>query len=750
MENENTESKLKNNHGHGHSHSHDHCCDKGLSAQSVQKVQNNLNLSKDELVESLFTVAGMDCADEIAAINNSLKIGEVASVEANLMTSTVKVSHSDKISKDEIKKLINKSGVHVVDDTKKGVPGIPLQRIYLVAVSGAMLAIAFVCQFLNISRPALIALCLASIGLAGILVFPKALRAIKKFHLDMNVLMTVAVAGAVYLGDYTEGATVVFLFALSELLEAFSVVRARKAISEVMKTTPQIALVKGQSGDLIETPVANVKIKDIVVVRAGDAFPIDGIVVSGQSDVNQATLTGESAPIKKKTGDLVYAGTINISAVIEMEVTQVFKDSKVSQIIKLVEEAQKSKAPLQSFVDKFAKIYTPAVFILAILVIIGPPLFLNGIWEEWIYKGLVLLVIACPCALVISTPVSIASALTAMARRGVLVKGGKYLEALGKLKALAVDKTGTITEGIPQIVQVKLWDSSSSNEELIRIAASMEKTSNHPLAQAVTEYAKNVNCSLVEVSSVQTNHGRGIFAKIDEHEYFLGNHRFAHELGVCSAELEQYLGTLEDRSLSVIIVGHKPHDGCEGQVLGVLGVGDKVKGNAATSIQELHNVGCKTIVMLSGDNEKTALSIAKSVGIDQVYGDLLPENKVEKVKELVQKYKFVGMVGDGVNDAPALAQATVGIAMGMVGTDAAIETADVTLIKDDLSQLAVAVNQGQRALGIIRFNIGFALALKAVFLVLALFGYSSMWMAVAADTGATLLVVLNALRLLKH
>jgi len=746
MENENTKSKLKNNHGH----SPDHCCDKGSNAQRVQKVQNNLNFSKDELIESVFTVAGMDCADEIAAINNSLKIGEVASVEANLMTSMVKVSHSNKISKDEIKKLIDKSGVHVVDDAKKGAPGIPIQRISLVAVSGVMLTIAFVCQFLNISKPAVIVLCLASIFLAGILVFPKALRAIKKLHLDMNVLMTVAVVGAIYLGDYTEGATVVFLFALSELLEAFSVVRARKAISEVMKTTPQIAFVRGQNGIFSEVPVENIKIKDIVQVRAGDSFPIDGIVISGESDVNQAALTGESVAVKKKIGDQVFAGTINVSAVIELEVTQLFKDSKVSQIIKLVEEAQKSKAPLQSFVDKFAKIYTPAVFILAILVIIGPPLLLNGSWDEWIYKGLVLLVIACPCALVISTPVSIASALTAMARRGVLVKGGKYLEALGKLKALAVDKTGTITEGTPQVVQVKVWDANYNEEELIRIAASMEKTSNHPLAQAVTEYAKNKNYPIVAVSNVQTNHGRGIFAKIDEHEYFLGNHRFAHELGVCTAELEQYLETLEEKSLSVIIVGHKPHEGCKGEVLGVLGVGDKVKENAAASIQELHKLGCKAIVMLSGDNEKTAHSIAKRVGIDQVYGDLLPENKVEKIQELVQKYKFVGMVGDGVNDAPALAQATVGIAMGMVGTDAAIETADVTLVKDDLSQLSVAVSQGQRALGIIRFNIGFALALKAVFLVLGLFGYSSMWMAVAADTGATLLVILNALRLLKH
>jgi len=591
---------------------HDHCCEKGSETQIVE---NNTNLSKEDLVESLFSVSGMDCADEIAAIKNSLSIKEIALIEANLMSSTVKVIHLGKISKEEIKKLINKSGVRVVEDTKKSLPGIPKQRIILVAISGLMLSVAFTFQLLNIPGTAIMILCLASIALAGILVFPKAFRAVKKIHLDMNVLMTVAVAGAVYLGDYTEGATVVFLFALSELLEAFSVVRARKAISEVMKTTPQTALVKDKSGELKTTPVENVKIKEIVVVRAGDSFPIDGIVVSGDSDVNQSALTGESIPIKKKIGDQVYAGTINVSAVIEMEVTQTFKDSKVSQIIKLVEEAQKSKAPLQSFVDKFARIYTPTVFLLAILTIVGPPILLNGGWDEWIYKGLVLLVIACPCALVISTPVSIASALTAMARRGVLVKGGKYLEALGKIKALAVDKTGTITEGLPQIVQAKIWDMSSSEEELIRIAASIEKTSNHPLAQAVTNYAKAKSYSLLEVTDVQTTHGRGIFAKLDGHEYFLGNHRFAHELGVCSADLENYLDTMEDKSLSVIIVGHKPHDDCEGTVLGVLGVGDKVKENAAASIQELHKLGCKAVVMLSGDNTRTALAIAKRVGI---------------------------------------------------------------------------------------------------------------------------------------
>lgn len=736
------EDKDKHESKHGHNHSHAH------AGPETKVLIGNKNLSDSDLVESVFTVSGMDCADEIAAIDSSLKLSEIASVEANLMTSTVKVSHSRSLSKEKIKQLINKSGVKVQEDNQKS-SAIPIQRVSLVASSGAILGIAFVVEYLKVSNVAVLGLCLFSIVLSGILVFPKAFRAIRKLNLDMNVLMTVAVIGAIYLGDYTEGATVVFLFAFSELLEAFSVVRARKAISEVMKSTPKIALVKNAGGVTESRPVESVKIGETVIVRAGDAFPIDGAVLTGESDVNQASLTGESVPVRKAPGDLVYAGTINNTAVIEMKVTQEFKDSKVSQIIKLVEEAQKSKAPMQSFVDKFARIYTPVIFLLALAIIFVPPLLLNGAWDEWIYKGLVLLVIACPCALVISTPVSIASALTAMARRGVLVKGGKYLEALGKLRALAVDKTGTITEGTPQVVELKIWDGSIDEEKLISIAASIESTSSHPLAKAVVNFAKQKNAVIKSATDVQTTHGRGIFANVDGHEYFLGNHRMAHELGVCSPELESELSGLEEKSLSVIVVGHKTHDNCQGKVLGIFGVGDRIKENAAKAIKSLHALGCKNVVMLSGDNSKTASAIAKNVGIDEVYGDLLPENKVEKIKELVQKYEFVGMVGDGVNDAPALAQATVGIAMGMVGTDAAIETSDVTLVKDDLSQLAVAVREGKRALGIIRFNIGFALALKAVFLLLALFGYTSMWMAVAADTGATLLVVLNALRLLK-
>lgn len=730
----------KHQHGCCGSHEHD------TKPNSPVKNDGTIPL---EAIGSHFKVSGMDCADEIAAIQRSLNLETVYKVEANLMSSTVQVWHSSMISEGEIGKLINKSGVKVVDPGKKS-EAISKQRIVLVATSGVAVFAALLIGWLGKDQNTLIAvLCGLSILTGGLLVFPKAFRALRYGNLDMNVLMTVAVSGAIYLGDYSEGAMVVFLFAFSELLEALSVVRARRAIQEVINISPKVALLKSADGILNSVPVESLKISDVVVVRAGDLFPIDGIVTVGQSDVNQAPLTGESKPVKKVVGDSVFAGTVNLSGALEVQVNKVFKDSKVSQIIKMVEEAQNSKAPSQRFVDSFAKIYTPAVFGLGILICLVPPLFFGGTWEEWIYKSLVLLVIACPCALVISTPVSVVSGLTAMARRGVLVKGGVFLETLGKLKALAVDKTGTITEGVPQVLVLKKWGDQEENE-IIRIAGSIEKLSTHPLAEAIVRYAEKNKVAITDVEKNQIEQGKGIFATLAGHEYFLGNHRFTHELGVCTPDLEKYLQSLEEQAMSVVVVGHKPHDGCGGEVLGIFGVGDKIRENAKAAIAEIHKAGCKTVVMLSGDNSRTAAAIAKQVGIDQVYGDLLPDDKVNKIKELVTQFGYVGMVGDGINDTPALAQASLGIAMGAIGTEAAIETADIALMKDDLSQLAVAISQGKRTLGIIRFNIAFALVLKALFLGLALFGYSSMWMAIAADTGATLLVILNALRLLKN
>ena len=515
----------------------------------------------------------------------------------------------------------------------------------------------------------------------------------------------------------------------------------------MLEIAPKNATVK-RDGKFTKVPVEEVRVDETVAVKSGMNIPLDCAVLVGESSVNQAPITGESVPVDKKPGDTVFAGTVNGEGSLEIRVTKVAGDTTLARIIRLVKEAQEQKAPTQRFVDVFARYYTPAVTVVALLVFLVPPLLLHGDWSEWLYRACVLLIIACPCALVISTPVSIVAGLTALAKRGVLVKGGAHLESIAKLRALAVDKTGTITEGKPQVQGVEMLN-QKSEQEILRIAAAIDDHSSNPLAKAVVDHAKNRGVAFPRAENYQARSGRGAEGIVEGHAYFVGNHRFTHELGVCSEEIERRLAAIESKGRSVIVVGHRPHDNCAGEVLGIIAVGDTVRPHAAEAIRALHAAGIESVVMLSGDNQRTADSIAKQVGIDEARGDLLPADKVEAVKALRAKHGSVGMVGDGVNDAPAMATATVGIAMGGVGTDAAIETADVTLMTDDLGKIAETIRLGRRTLGIIRFNIGFALALKALFLVLTLLGHASLWLAIMADTGATLLVVANSLRLLR-
>jgi Cd2+/Zn2+-exporting ATPase len=557
--------------------------------------------------------------------------------------------------------------------------------------------------------------------------------------------MTVAVIGAIIIGEWAEAAAVTFLFALSELLESYSVSRARRAIESLMELSPLTALVK-RNGEVTEVDLSEVARDEIIVIKSGAKVPLDGIVTDGSSSINQAPITGESLPVEKNEGDQVFAGTINGEGSLEATVTGKAGETTLASMIRLIEDAQSQKAPSERFVDTFAKYYTPIIMILAILVCLIPGA-ITGDWSTWFYRALVLLVIACPCALAISTPVSVVSGLTAMARRGVLIKGGAYLEIVGKLRALAVDKTGTITRGLPEVTEViSLTD--QGNEKIVKIAAAIDTHSDHPIAIAITDYAKAQNIAFPSAADYQSKTGRGADGTLDGHHYFVGNHRYTHELGVCSKEIEAHLYEVESKGLSVVVVGHKPHDGCPGDVLGIIAVGDTIRDNAKAAIASLHAVGIEQVVMLSGDNQTTVNAIAKEAGIDQAKGDLLPDQKIENVREILEKHEFVGMVGDGVNDAPAMATASLGIAMGAAGTDTAIETADMALMTDDLGKISEAIHLGRRALGIIKFNIAFALLIKAVFLVLAFTGHTSLWLAILADTGATLLVIANALRLL--
>jgi Zn2+/Cd2+-exporting ATPase len=660
----------------------------------------------------------------------------------------VSIYHDGSVQRASLVEAINKSGVKVQTNGASSSGGNVSFAPWLVGISGLFTGIGIALQWLGLKETLWpdVAFAIAIIA-GGALVFPKALQSLKTFSLDMNVLMTVAVAGAVAIGEHAEGAAVVFLFSLSELLESWSLGRARRAIQALMQLAPDTALVR-RNGNVREVSASEVAVGETIFVKSGQKVPLDGTILKGSSAIDQAPITGESMPVDKKEGDTVYAGTINGEGSLEIQTTRAAGDTTLSRIIKMVEEAQQQKAPAQRFVDVFAKYYTPAVMVLALLVGLVPPLLFNAVWMDWIYRALVLLVIACPCALVISTPVSVVSGLTAMARRGVLIKGGAYLEALGSLRALAVDKTGTITEGKPRVLDVIAFDGTPA-ADILRIAAAIDAHSIHPLAQAVVRHAEKSKVTFEIADNYKAKTGRGAEATIGGHAYFVGNHRLAHELGVCSEKLETMLAEIEADAKSVVVVGHRPHADCKGEVFGILAVGDAIRPNAAEAVRLLHDAGIRKVVMLSGDNSRTANAIAKQAGIDEAKGDLLPEDKIERVKKLANDFGSVGMIGDGVNDAPALAAANVGIAMGAAGTDTAIETADVALMRDDLLMVSEAIRLGRRTLRVIRFNIAFALGIKAVFLILALLGYTSLWLAVLADTGATLLVIGNALRLLR-
>lgn len=723
---------------------HDGCC----AADKPKAATVEINkLSKT--MTSSFTVAGMDCADEINAIQTSLNHPKIAKVAANLMTSQVSVEHDPSLTRNDIEPMIERAGVKIVaDSASRSFVADNKRRVVLVVLSGIFLSLGLTLEFVfRLDQPWLLGSYLVATLTGGSLIFPKAWRAIKQRTLDMNVLMTLAAVGAFAIREYSEAASVVFLFSLAEMLEAFSVARARRAIKEVLSITPQTANVDSGKGVFDSVPVEQIPIGAKILIRPGDRVPLDAKIISGSSYVNQAPLTGESQPVSKAVGETVFAGTINESGSLTATVTHGFSDTKIAQVIRMVEEAQGKKAPSQLFVDKFARIYTPIVTLVALLVLLVPPLLFGGAWDVWFYRSLVFLVIACPCALVIATPVSVVSALTALAKSGVLVKGGVFLEELGNIRALAMDKTGTITEGRPKVVSTKPWKLGSENE-FFKVAYALEKQSTHPLAKAIVEFCDDVYGGDSEISNYQVIPGKGVEGSIGAHTYFAGNHKLAHEMGVCSPEVEAYLQALEGEAQSVMIVGHKPHSGCAGEILGIFGLADSPRNGVKAAIANLHSVGVREIVILSGDNQRTVDAIAATVGIDKGLGDLLPENKVSEVSAMVERHNSVGMVGDGINDAPALARASIGIAMGAAGTDAAIETADVALMTDDLAQLARAIAHGRKSLAIIRFNITFALVVKAVFLGLGLFGLSNLWLAVAADMGASLFVIANSLRLL--
>ena len=693
------------------------------------------------------SIAKMDCPTEETLIRNKLgTVAGVADLDFNLMQRTLSVRHANQVLPDVLVALQALGfEAQVVDTAEVASPSAapvttptnwwPL-GISLVTASAA----EAVYWLHNGNHWSVVVLALVAVFTGGLSTYKKGWIALKNRNLNMNALMSIAVTGAMLIGHWPEAAMVMVLFALAEVIEAKSLDRARNAIRGLLDLTPEQATVQQADGTWREVGAKQITIGARVRVKPGERIALDGEVLEGRSAVNQAPITGESLPVEKSPGDSVFAGTINESGSFEYRVTALANNSTLARIIHAVEAAQGSRAPTQRFVDQFARWYTPVVFGVAIAVALLPPLFMGAAWLDWIYRALVLLVVACPCALVISTPVSIVSGLAAAARHGILIKGGVYLEEGRKLRWLALDKTGTITHGKPAQTDFVTWGNALASDSR-SIAASLAARSDHPVSKAVAQAAQTDGVALLDVAEFNALPGRGVQGQINGATYHLGNHRMLEELGQCTPELEQRIAALETAGKTVVmLVGAKA-------VHALFAVADTIKDSSRTAIAELHALGINTM-MLTGDNPHTAQAIAAQAGIDRAQGNLLPDDKLREVEQLARSGK-VGMVGDGINDAPALARADIGFAMGAAGTDTAIETADVALMDDDLRKIPTFVRLSRATAQVLMQNIVLALGIKAVFLVLTFTGQATMWMAVFADMGASLLVVGNGLRLLR-
>jgi Cd2+/Zn2+-exporting ATPase len=713
-----------------------------------------------------FRITGMDCAEEVSILKREVGplVGGEDRLSFDILNAKMTVSALERLEADTIVSAVARTGMRAepwTDPSARKTQSNRWQdqaRAITTVVSGVCLALGFLAHVLatgswasafgaeipggghdipTVSK----AFYLAAVLSAGWLVLPRAWFALRRFSPDMNLLMTIAVGGAIAIGEWFEAGAVYFLFALSLMLEAWSVGRARRAVEALMELAPMSVRVLQNDGSITEVAPDEVLPGSRFLVRPGERFPLDGRVVAGSSEVNQAPITGESRPVAKGPEAEVFAGTINGDGALEVVSTKPASDTTLARIIRMVSEAQSRRSPSERWVERFARIYTPAVLALAVVVLVVPPLIAGASWSEWLYRALVLLVISCPCALVISTPVSIVAALTASARQGVLVKGGVYMEAPARLRAVAFDKTGTLTQGRPQVLALVPLN-RHTEEELLSRAAALESHSDHPLARAIVRHANERNLAIGRVEEFQIFKGKGATARLDGREFWLGSHRYLEERGQETPEVNTRAAELSRSGHSVVAVGNAEH------VCGLIALGDAVRSEAKSTIDRLRHAGVERIVMLTGDNRDTAAAIAKETGVDEFYAELLPEDKVRIVEKLVADLERVAMVGDGVNDAPAMARASVGIAMGAAGSDAAIEAADIALMSDELLKLPWLISHSRRTLRVIKENITLSIAVKVLFVALTFAGYASLWAAIAADMGVSLLVIFNALRLL--
>ncbi|MFI5445956.1 heavy metal translocating P-type ATPase [Polaromonas sp. UC242_47] len=696
----------------------------------------------------LFRIATMDCSAEESEIRRALEpIPNIRSLGFQLGARILRIEASDEAYRPALE-AIRKAGFDPrpilpeattsAQEHDHGFSGGVRRLVAALVFAVGAEVISFLAPEMLAWKLAGMAVAGVAIWLAGLDTYKKGITALFRGKLNINALMSVAVTGAFLIGQWPEAAMVMALYAIAELIEARAVDRARNAIKGLLAMAPEQALMLDPDGTWTLTPVASVPLDATVRIRPGERIPMDGMVTKGNGAINQAPITGESIPVDKGPGDLVFAGTINETGELDIRVTAASGNTTLARIIHAVEQAQGTRAPTQRFVDRFAAIYTPAVFAIAVTVAVLTPLLLSLTWQEAVYKALVLLVIACPCALVISTPVTVVSGLSAAARRGILIKGGTYLEDARLLKAVALDKTGTITEGRPKLVEWHVWD-DADEASARQLATSMASRSDHPVSRAI---AAGLNVDTINIEDFKALPGRGTEGVVNAKRLVLGNHRLIHESGLCGTALEAELAKHEQQGRTITLLAD------EQRVLAWFAVADTIKDSSRQAISDLKALGVAS-VMLTGDNSATAQAVAHQAGIDDARGDLLPEAKLEAIKEMQQRYGATGMTGDGINDAPALAQADIGFAMGGAGTDTAMEAADVVIMNDNLERVAETVRLSRRTHTILWQNISLALGIKSIFLLMAVFGTATMWMAVFADMGASLLVVGNGLRLLR-
>jgi len=700
------------------------------------------------ITTTTFLVEGLDCPSEEKLIRSKLQnVPEIEKMEFNFIAGEVTIQHRLKgieILQQKIEslglKVSSKGSTSEKSVSKAGY----FSSWWLIGISGLLALLSELFSYTSNSDTSVwvVLLALTAMILSGPPTFQKGLLALRNRTMSINALMMIAIVGAMFIGQWPEAAMVTVLFALAERIERYSLDRARLAIRSLMQLAPEEANVKTEDGRWQKFLVKDVTLGATIRVKPGERIPLDGIVISGQSFVNQAPITGESMPVTKQKDDAVFAGTLNERGSFEVKVTKVASDTLLAKIGKAIEQAQAERAPTQRFIDQFAKYYTPLMVLIAIAVALVPPLLLDYPFYDWLYKALTLLVIACPCALVISTPVTVVSGLAAAAKHGLLIKGGSFLETGYQLKIIALDKTGTLTEGKPVVTDFIVSDTTLNKENLLQLTASLDSHSEHPVAHALVEYWRQelpVN-NLLAVDKFEAIPGRGVVGVIKNEIYYVGNHQLAEDNKVCNLEVEQLLSRLESEGKTTVILSTTK------KVLAIFAVADTLRPTSQLAIQALHQRGIKT-AMLTGDNQVTAAAIAKLVGIDEVKANVLPTEKLDAITSLLTRYTHVGMVGDGINDAPALAKASISFAMGK-GTDTALETADVALMNDDLLLLPLYIDLSHKTSRVLRQNISLSLVIKFIFFILALGGWATLWMAVFADMGASLIVVANGLRLL--